>query len=307
MFIKKLVISYAVGFGLFIFLNSFLTFAHASPSNEEIATAGKLLADDFRPFVITLDRDIKVYHYYKDSSFTHDLPLESAEFDHHLIRGLNYFWIETGQMFSNEALYAANDPAISRSYGDVLLEITIQKGSHILIGHQGVFNFSPETVSALTAVAGHAPPGVDRFDSILLTIPRAVLARALTSLDVEVATYNWTGDVPDAACTSTGGATFVILGTPVNLALADEGNGVAAKHMTVRGFTPNAVDFRDPIKHDAYDRIERFLHASARPALDSNINTSYLGPISDAEKDAWRNQIFSCDALHPSDIPAGAH
>jgi hypothetical protein len=272
--------------------------AQAEASSKQVENAAKLLADDFRPYVVTLERDIKVYHYLKNTSLDQDLPLESGVFDHQLLRGLNYFWAST----SNEAVYAAHDPASSRSYGNILLEITIKMGSHVLAGHSNNVRLSGATVDAIREVDSYYNPDYFRFDSVMEHIPKPVLASALRSLDVEAATYLWGAAEMDAVCSNVS-STFLLLGTPTNLDLAASGDGVIAKNMTVEGFTPSASDFADPAKRGAYARIERFLKLSSTQPLNLAISSSNIGTMSDSEKNTWRDQIFTCDSLHPLDDP----
>lgn len=278
-------------------------FAAAVPDGGQIALAAKRLANDFRPFVISLDRDVKVYHYFKSDRFNQDLPLQSGLFDHQLLRSLNWYWIETGELYSHDGLYAAHDPTDSRDFGNNLLEITIKKGSHVLLGHRGDVRISTETIAAIKAVrnSNYYPGAVGRFDSVLESIPRAVLALALASLDVEAATYEWAGGSSDAVCSYVTGATFVILGTPVNLDLAAKGTGVIVRNISVIGLTSNAVNFDDPSKREAYSRIERFLQLGHGQPLNTAVRSLGIGTMSESERATWRDQIFTCETLHPRD------
>lgn len=293
------------GISVLVALSTILSFSlvsKADPTQDQIDLAARSLADDYRPFVITLDRDIKVYHYFNDKSFNADWPLNSWMFEHRLNRAINYFWVDTGDLFSNEALYAAHDPVSSRWKGDTLLEITIRKGSRILLGHLKTINLSDKTINAIKVVMGSTffPPH-NRMDSDLQVIPRPVLASALKLLGgVEVATYDWGGAEKNAVCSTVSGAAFIIMGTPVDLSLARQGFGVIARNMSVVGYTPLATDFSDPVKRAAYERIERFLHVSSQ-VLNVNIASANVGPIPAEERSAWREQIFSCESVHSID------
>jgi len=282
-----------------VFIVSFLSLApavHATQPNDKQATAAaKLLADDFRPFVITLDRDIQVYHYFQNEKVSGDLPLHSWEWDHQLMRGLNYFWAAD----RNDAVYAAIDPAISKGHGNLMLEVTLKKGSRILIGHHNI-HISSETRAALDNFGYYDD---FRFDGAIESINRAILAKALISLNVEAATYNWGGPAPNIAC-NTSLATFILFGTPNDLDAAKYGMGVIAKTMSVAGYTSDAADFSDTEKRDAYTRINRFLVNSNTATLAGTFaSTPELRGISRLERDAWSDMIFTCDSHHSADEP----
>jgi len=280
---------------LLLTLSVFLGISAAALSAEDqITAAAKLLADDFKPNVVAIDRDVKVFHYAKNPTLDQDLPLSSEKFDHELLSNLNYFWQDEGRY----PFYAAADPLISRDYGTVLIEITIKKGSHILNGYARPLLISSKTIAAIRVIEPSFTPGTFRTDSVLYFIPRKILAQAFKALDVEVVTYSWAAST--AICSNVD-ATFLILGTPTDLAQTANGNGVIEKNLSVVGYTPSATDFSDPTKREAYARIERILYLGNRPPINHMISDSDIGTLSDAEKTAWRDQTFTCDNLHPTD------
>jgi len=268
-----------------------LATAHAEPLTEKQIDAGaKLLAEDFRPYVIELDRDVTVYHYFKNPRITEDLPLHDPRWEHELISTLNYYWVEDQySLYGHDPVYAAADPYVSNHYGDHLLEVTLPKGTHVLVGHRGI-KLSANTIAAIKD--GGLYPDI-RFDSELDSIPRSVLAQALALLDVEVATYSWSNGDPFAntVCAQIWG-TFLLLGTPTDMSKVAQGKGAIAKHMTVRGYSVHAQDFSDPEKRDGWAHIKKFTDVS-------NGSDSF----SKEEIEQWRDSIYSCDGVHPSDEP----
>jgi hypothetical protein len=107
-----------------------------SPSAQEIT---RLMAKEFAPHVITLTRDIKVYHYFewtRKAGPGREVPLKYPLFQNLFRSLLGDFWLEFREEYNGKAagpgMYAAIDPIISESYGNTMLEVTLKKGSKIL-------------------------------------------------------------------------------------------------------------------------------------------------------------------------------
>jgi hypothetical protein len=122
------------------FAQSNINNSSVSSSSSQKATMSEikdLLWKDVQNRVITLTRDVRVYHYFQwkaPAGPRREVDLKAKLFQTYFRGELGQFWKESPQSsgVAGPGLYSAIDPAVSSGYGETMLEITLKKGTRII-------------------------------------------------------------------------------------------------------------------------------------------------------------------------------
>jgi hypothetical protein len=283
----------------------FSGFARAG-TNQEAALIRQLLA----PNVMTLDRDIKVYHYFNMSAPKREVDVNHPVFMNYFKRGIVKHWTEiiTDEEVAavvGAGIYAATDPIKSRSYGNTAIEITIKKGTRILVG---VDVRVPRATAKVLDLERWMSPNQTELStafSLFATAYREPYLKVLADLKVAAVSYVWQSaafkickfvDDPDSRYDVEqfkDTPAFVVTGIPRSLEDALKGQNIDLSMFTVKGITnqPGKLAGEKKEIYERVERVSRFLGGS--PTLNPSLK---VGAPSAAEVASLKKQIFNCTA-----------
>ncbi len=272
----------------------------------EADTIRELLA----PNIMTLDRDIKVYHYFSVSNPKREVDVNHPLFMNYFKRGIVKHWTEiiTDEEIAaivGAGIYAATDPIKSLSYGNTALEITIKKGTRILVGVDVRVPRAAAKVLDLERWMSSGQTELSTAFPLFATVHREAYVKVLTELKVAAVSYLWQSgafkickfiDDPDQKYEVEqfrDTPAFVVTGIPRSHEDALKGQNIDLSMFTIKGITnqPGALAGE---KKEIYERVERVSRYLADgPTLNPKLK---VGAPSAAEVASLKRQIFNCTA-----------
>jgi hypothetical protein len=283
----------------------FSAFARAD-INQEAAVIRQLLA----PNVMTLDRDIKVYHYFSMSNPKREVDVNHPVFTNYFKRGIVKHWTEiiTDEEVAavvGAGIYAATDPIKSRNYGNTALEITIKKGTRILVGVDVRVPRASAKILDLERWMSKNQTELSTAFPLFATAYREPYLKVLAELKVAAVSYIWQSgafkickfaDDPDARYEVEqfkDTPAFVVAGIPRSLGDALKGQNIDMSMFTVKGITNQPGKLAGE-KKEIYERVERVSrYLNDGPTLNPSLK---VGAPSAAEVASLKKQIFNCTA-----------
>ncbi len=274
-------------------------------TDAEFEKVASELALELESSVITLDRDVIVYHYTNmNAPNLERVPVRHPFFREYLLKVMSQHWMvpqPSGGRMQQEGpgIYAAIDPIVSSRYGTTLLQITLKKGSRIL-----------KTYGMSSLWLQIRQKFVDlkiQFEWAKAMGP--VKQRILKKLNVVGNSYEWNTSV-NGFCKTSQRVAFLLVG-----ALDPVSGKMVAPTIDVVGLVKRkSRESDEAIK--AYERIYELAHIilkkqlPSEPGLETD-RENFLtdgsaqvkeSPSTEAEQLQFRNETFTCDGLHPEDL-----
>ncbi len=278
-----------------------------------------LIKRDLSVTTKSLTREVRAYHWYKDDSISSKrMSLDNSIFEKQFLHGAKAFWDYDANQEHNvgPGLYAAPDPGISETYGNVLLEAIIPAGTRFIDMRGGAsdtqFEISNQTQSAMNIYCdgGVLPNYQDvfsvnvngqkktfqSFSKQTLTYIKPcykMFSQAVREMNVEFLAYGWgPHNNLKNGCERSILSSFVILG--VVKKFKKDTAVLSLGGVKVRGYTQKLSKRSKSKKQESYRLIDRFTRTvRGRKAKWSNFDNQ---AVSSNDIDTIKSTAFDCQS-----------
>jgi hypothetical protein len=230
--------------------------------------------------VVVLSRDILVYHWFTTHSANpENMMMNDPAFTNYAAKVADSFWRNPFIRSQDQVgwgLYAANDPAVSQSFGNSVLAITIKKGSRVL-------------TKPLIFVCGD-----EEHRSTCEVYMREVVRR----LKIIGFAYPYISLTSSICRNKFKGEAFLLFGVENKAGLPDLSN------FEIKGMVPKKS--RMPGEEEMYNLVGNFIQTAnayfGNSFSDSNSKwIDGFGPLTAKQKAEIRPKTWGCDNLYPED------
>jgi hypothetical protein len=262
-----------------------LAFCSSAFCETEVDRYTNEIVKMLEPHVITLSRDINVFHWTESIPYNlKDLRTHDPIFAKVALANMNRFWfnVQKEEPERGLGLYSAIDPASTNYYGQSVLQITLKKGTRILSTASGLAKF----------IAGYF---TDIRNSYFDTASVKEIAFLKKQIARELGIVGWTYDFGLNAKND------ICLESQKAMVLIGNGSGGLPTSIEISGIAQRAL-LEDAQASDFYARIISFREASPKAIYLANLYDHPSAPLTEAQKQYWREHIFACTKNYSEDF-----